>query len=1147
MIQLPEQKAVRVKGRFHRSVQLTKDWQGRADLSGYLVTLTVRDLANRIVGELAAPGGIRAWSITGPYGTGKSSFALFLSRLLAQETEGLRTEALTVGAENKPLIPVLLVGQRAPLNRSLLEALSAAVAPLEPNLASLLEADLTAPGRLTDERVVQHFETVAGSVHKLGYGGIVVVLDEFGKFLEYSAQHAEDLLIMQSLAEAAARSSVPWLLLTILHTGFTEYLDAFDEVRRAEWQKVQGRFTDVAFQEPPEQLLKLLGSTLETNFPASLARAYDHEIASCVDANAVAEARARLPLAELLPACAPLHPLCALLLWPLFRGKLAQNERSLFSFLTSHEPFGLQTFLQQHTFTDEISLPPFYRLEQLYDYVKISLGAGLYRGEAGRRWAELEDALYRIGAAAPPEATAVLKTLGLLWLYGAPIGLRATEETIALAVGDKEKVKRVLSYLEHASIIVFRRFEGAYGLWEGSDVDLDKQFYEAQQQIGQGNLAQRLERAVELRPLVARAHYIQTGTLRFFPVEVVSSSETSLKDVLSAQAEQGGDGRVVYVLSPAARTGSTEAARQALIAEAETLTSALAATAKPVILAFPQPLVGLEEALSEVECWRFVEDNTPALQGDRVAKRELAVRLEHAEQRLEALAGTVFGLRGHRFAVDALTWVYRGEQHDLADTRAFSSWLSGLCRKVYHGAAPLHNELLNREQLSSAAKAALNRLTKAVVASSNEPRFGIVGTPAEASMYASLFQEGGFHREVAPGQWKLAPPEPSWRGVWDAVETFLESTKLGRKPLLELYSTLKRPPYGLREGPLPLLICTMLLIKKNDVVLYYNGLFQPELYEETLELLVRVPESFELQRVDLSGDNKAVLDAVGQTLESLSLGGSGDGSPLLRLVKPLILTLAKLPTYSKNTTRLEPPETAQFRNVILKAKDPHTLLLEDIPKILGIDARHDGEAFTEKLRRCIWALQRAYPDLLDALEQHLTYVFDLQGTTAQTRRESLRARALPLKGFASDPALVLFINEASRDDAHDWREALGRAVLKGKPPTTWNDADLVAFQVNLTRLTSDFVRLEELVAEKHATGAEQIIRVGILGQQVREMRQTIALHTDREEDVKDLSAKLVVLLEEYSSDAKSERVKLAALARAVAHYLGGEGPEHDGT
>jgi hypothetical protein len=68
---------------------------------------------------------------------------------------------------------------------------------------------------------------------------------------------------MQGLAESAARSRVPVLLVTMLHTAFAEYLGAAaDDSRRAEWQKVQGRFTDVAFQEPPEQLLRLVGSIL---------------------------------------------------------------------------------------------------------------------------------------------------------------------------------------------------------------------------------------------------------------------------------------------------------------------------------------------------------------------------------------------------------------------------------------------------------------------------------------------------------------------------------------------------------------------------------------------------------------------------------------------------------------------------------------------------------------------------------------------------------------------------------------------------------------------------------------------------------------------------------------------------------------------
>src|SRR3990172_5221693 len=68
-------------------------------------------------------------------------------------------------------------------------------------------------------------------------GGLLVIVDEFGKFLEYAALHpeTEDLLVMQQLAEAAARSPTPILLLTILHTSFAEYLHTADQTQRMEW------------------------------------------------------------------------------------------------------------------------------------------------------------------------------------------------------------------------------------------------------------------------------------------------------------------------------------------------------------------------------------------------------------------------------------------------------------------------------------------------------------------------------------------------------------------------------------------------------------------------------------------------------------------------------------------------------------------------------------------------------------------------------------------------------------------------------------------------------------------------------------------------------------------------------------------------
>ena len=74
---------VHVRGRFHRSVHLPHDWQALHDSGDYLATPALLGFAGQILQELGRDGGARAWTLTGPYGTGKSAFALFLTDLLA--------------------------------------------------------------------------------------------------------------------------------------------------------------------------------------------------------------------------------------------------------------------------------------------------------------------------------------------------------------------------------------------------------------------------------------------------------------------------------------------------------------------------------------------------------------------------------------------------------------------------------------------------------------------------------------------------------------------------------------------------------------------------------------------------------------------------------------------------------------------------------------------------------------------------------------------------------------------------------------------------------------------------------------------------------------------------------------------------------
>jgi hypothetical protein len=72
---------ITIHGQFQRSINLTRDFFGEHELGGYVVTAKARELLERIFPSLATSPAQRAWSITGPYGGGKSAFALFAAHL----------------------------------------------------------------------------------------------------------------------------------------------------------------------------------------------------------------------------------------------------------------------------------------------------------------------------------------------------------------------------------------------------------------------------------------------------------------------------------------------------------------------------------------------------------------------------------------------------------------------------------------------------------------------------------------------------------------------------------------------------------------------------------------------------------------------------------------------------------------------------------------------------------------------------------------------------------------------------------------------------------------------------------------------------------------------------------------------------------
>ena len=72
---------VTIKRRYSRSVNLERDFGTPDSLLGYIPTSRAIDSVERFLRSFAFENSVRAWTLTGSYGTGKSAFANFLTAL----------------------------------------------------------------------------------------------------------------------------------------------------------------------------------------------------------------------------------------------------------------------------------------------------------------------------------------------------------------------------------------------------------------------------------------------------------------------------------------------------------------------------------------------------------------------------------------------------------------------------------------------------------------------------------------------------------------------------------------------------------------------------------------------------------------------------------------------------------------------------------------------------------------------------------------------------------------------------------------------------------------------------------------------------------------------------------------------------------
>jgi hypothetical protein len=277
-----------------------------------------------------------------------------------------------------------------------------------------------------------------------------------------------------------------------------------------------------------------------------------------------------------------------------------------------------------------------------------------------------------------------------------------------------------------------------------------------------------------------------------------------------------------------------------------------------IVLAIPSTTEPLKHGFRELELLQWVAQNTPELQSDSVARRELRTRLTFAERQLEFEIGRLFSPS----ALTQTCWFQGGIQRSVPSVRLLSQMISDICDHVYPSTPIIRNELLNRRHLSSAAAAARRTLIEAMLKRGSKLQLGIEGFPPELSMYVSVLRASGMHRAGANSTFELGPPlaDSSLFPVWTRIERFFSDCELQRQGVNALYQILADAPFGMKQGVIPVIFCASLLCHDTDVALYEEGAFVPEITTDVFERLLKHPQEFEVRSYRVSGVRKQVFE-----------------------------------------------------------------------------------------------------------------------------------------------------------------------------------------------------------------------------------------------------------------------------------------------
>ena len=1082
----------------------------------------------RLLRSWLMPGHASSYFVVAPYGTGKSLTAAFFIQAvenLEQSRDVLRRITERFSSVDTDLADVLRA--RVHSDQASLFAQQGATVVLsgfQPDVPAAVQAALLASlkrignqhaARIVPRRRVTSMEEVIAVLSKIRerfcpnpIDRLAIVWDEFGRHLEELVVRgtSASLADVQTLAEFCARTKcVPTTFALLLHQGLSRYATNTSVTVQREWKKIEGRFETIQFVDDSKELYQLIGQIMRqirSDGPPPR-KVLDRGLGACRDVGLFGDFSPE-ETEQMLSDSYPLEPITLYLL-PRVSSRVAQNERTLFTFLYS---------LVTTDFTSGPVTP-----DSLYDYFSDAMRSDSLPGGSYHTWLETESALHKANPALDQKALKCACLLGL-GLVGerSRVSRKLLERAVSgygAATAARDSVRRLIG----SNLLLYRRNADNVSIWHGTDLDLRGRLDQEKDRLGpRFDHVAFLTSEAPPAPWKSVDYNVEYGTERYFESRYVAAHTIlmadDVKEVLPSAATADG---MLYVVVPESHEELGEVRKHL---ERHTLEPT-------VVVALPRQSDQLAEAALDVYALQLLRQDTSLLAEDPLVEPELAQMIDDAQGHLTLHLNRMF----HPSA-EGPEYRWRHLYHELVSPKQLRQFLSSIMREVYPLTPRIKNEIIVRRRPRPAIVNSRKKLILGILERSGTKNLRLEGYRPDMSMFRTVLLLTGLYRcdltdsACKDAAWRYAGPEElqdeGLRQIWEHLRDFLTTPSEHPKPLVDLISGIGSAPYGVRSGIMPILLAAGLRAFPGPIsITVLDGSYVSDLLPSTIEAMVAHPQEYQVLVPNLAAGQREFLDRVA------ALFGSTDATvevdPVRRCHDALVNWRSILP-HSALSSRYLSVSARSFGRLMTASIDPYRLMFEALPRALGVPSADVG-GLQHALSECKAEIEGVLHWNYEAASRAIRSAFPTLNGSDATLREIVGAwveffPASVAQQLKDGIAQALISRTRMRYDTDQALADALAALLVGKRISRWEDSSIVVFERELSAVIR---RVEDTVLSL-STVADGIRRQSIVDIATSRLQASLRViaNTVGADEARTITARtLEQLTEEVSANGSS--------------------------